>query len=68
MRTAEKIIGVSLPSITDIYFRRCILKALTHTLHPPAVRKEQQFRLGTAMQTIFAQSLSYAGVMNTHLN
>ncbi|KAK3510929.1 hypothetical protein QTP70_027107 [Hemibagrus guttatus] len=27
LRTAEKIIGVSLPSITDIYSTRCILKA-----------------------------------------
>ncbi|KAK3508494.1 hypothetical protein QTP70_031356, partial [Hemibagrus guttatus] len=41
MRTAEKIIGVFLPSITDIYSTRCILKAnsivddpthLSHTL------------------------------------
>ncbi|KAK3573064.1 hypothetical protein QTP86_012289 [Hemibagrus guttatus] len=27
MRTAEKIIGVSLPSIMDIYSTRCICKA-----------------------------------------
>ncbi|KAK3514074.1 hypothetical protein QTP70_003224 [Hemibagrus guttatus] len=27
LRTAEKIIGVSLPSITDIYSKRCIQKA-----------------------------------------
>ncbi|KAK3556430.1 hypothetical protein QTP70_008338 [Hemibagrus guttatus] len=49
VRTADKIIGVSLPSITDIYTTHCIRKAnnivddhtpLTHTLHPPAIWKE----------------------------
>ncbi|KAK3517435.1 hypothetical protein QTP70_010674 [Hemibagrus guttatus] len=49
VRTAEKIIVVSLPSITDIYSTRCIRKANSivddpthplHTLHPPAVWKE----------------------------
>ncbi|KAK3520665.1 hypothetical protein QTP70_029808, partial [Hemibagrus guttatus] len=49
VRTAEKIIGVSLPSIKDIYSKRCIRKAnsivddptpLSHTLHPSAVWKE----------------------------
>ncbi|KAK3557526.1 hypothetical protein QTP70_028491, partial [Hemibagrus guttatus] len=47
--TAEKIIGVSIPSITYIYTTRCIRKTnsivddptpLTHTLHPPAIWKE----------------------------
>ncbi|KAK3510886.1 hypothetical protein QTP70_024380, partial [Hemibagrus guttatus] len=56
VRTAEKIIGVSLSSITDIYTTCCICKAnsivdnpahpshthtpLTHTLHSPAIWKE----------------------------
>ncbi|KAK3523195.1 hypothetical protein QTP86_021749, partial [Hemibagrus guttatus] len=49
VRTAEKIIGVSLPCIMDMYTTRCIRKAnsivdnLTHpshTLHSPAVWKE----------------------------
>ncbi|KAK3572107.1 hypothetical protein QTP86_022186, partial [Hemibagrus guttatus] len=49
VRTAEKIIGLSLPSITDMYTTHCICKAnsivddptppFTHTLHPPAVWK-----------------------------
>ncbi|KAK3554336.1 hypothetical protein QTP70_020800 [Hemibagrus guttatus] len=58
VRTAEKIIGVSLPSITDIYSTLCNHKAnsivdnpthpshthtpLTHTLHPPVIWKEEQ--------------------------
>ncbi|KAI4904290.1 hypothetical protein NFI96_000159 [Prochilodus magdalenae] len=50
VRTAEKIIGVSLPTITDIYTTHCIRKAtsivgdhthLTHTLHPPTIWKKQ---------------------------
>ncbi|KAK3529468.1 hypothetical protein QTP70_031158 [Hemibagrus guttatus] len=49
VRTAEKIIGVSLPSIMDIYSTRCILKTNSivddpthpsHTLHAPAIWKE----------------------------
>ncbi|KAK3567009.1 hypothetical protein QTP86_008954 [Hemibagrus guttatus] len=46
VRTAEKIIGVSLPSIMDLYTTRCICKANsivddpTHPLHPPTVWKE----------------------------
>ncbi|KAI5618995.1 gastrula zinc finger protein XlCGF28.1-like [Silurus asotus] len=50
VRTAEKIIGISLRSIMDIYTTRCIRKAhsimddhthtpLTHILHPPTIRK-----------------------------
>ncbi|KAI5108018.1 gastrula zinc finger protein XlCGF28.1-like [Silurus meridionalis] len=43
--TAEKLIGVSLPSIMDIYATRSIRKANsivddpTHTLHPSAIRE-----------------------------
>ncbi|KAK3534814.1 hypothetical protein QTP86_026076, partial [Hemibagrus guttatus] len=52
VRTAEKIIGVSLPSITDMYTTRCIHKShqhkshqpthtpFIHALHPPAIWKE----------------------------
>ncbi|KAK3548869.1 hypothetical protein QTP70_021269, partial [Hemibagrus guttatus] len=49
VRTAEKIIGVFLPSITDMYTTRCIRKSSgivddpthpSHTLHRPAVWKE----------------------------
>ncbi|KAK3506365.1 hypothetical protein QTP70_000586 [Hemibagrus guttatus] len=49
VKRAEKIIGVSLPSITDMYTTRCIRKAHSivddpthpsHTLHPHAVWKE----------------------------
>ncbi|KAK3560760.1 hypothetical protein QTP86_019217 [Hemibagrus guttatus] len=48
VRTAEKIMGVSLPSITDIYTTCCIRKANrivddpSHTLYPPAVWKENE--------------------------
>ncbi|KAK3506083.1 hypothetical protein QTP70_003694 [Hemibagrus guttatus] len=60
VRTAEKIIGVSLPSITDIYTTRCIRKANnivddpptppTHPLHPPAVWKELKIALACSME------------------
>ncbi|KAK3537404.1 hypothetical protein QTP70_008859 [Hemibagrus guttatus] len=43
VRTAEKIIRVSLPSITDMYTVHCIHKAKkVNTLHFPAVWKEQR--------------------------
>ncbi|KAK3523829.1 hypothetical protein QTP70_010444 [Hemibagrus guttatus] len=51
MRTAEKIIRVSLPSITDIYTTGCIRKDnsivddpthLTLTFHPAAIWKKVQ--------------------------
>ncbi|KAK3559404.1 hypothetical protein QTP86_013372 [Hemibagrus guttatus] len=50
VRTAEKIIGVSLPSITDIYTTRCICKANsivddpTHT-HTPHTHSSPSCRL-----------------------
>ncbi|KAK3548313.1 hypothetical protein QTP70_009574 [Hemibagrus guttatus] len=68
VRTAEKIIGVSLPSTTDMYTTRCICKAnsivddpslpppthtpLTHTLHPPPIWKEVLKHLGPHNQTV----------------
>ncbi|KAK3539718.1 hypothetical protein QTP70_012048 [Hemibagrus guttatus] len=58
VKTAEKIIGVSLPSITDMYTTRCIRKTNsivddpTHTLHPHAVRKEIPKHSGPHNQTV----------------
>ncbi|KAI5108323.1 gastrula zinc finger protein XlCGF28.1-like [Silurus meridionalis] len=52
LRTAEKIIGVSLPSIMHIYTTCCICKAnsivddhtpVTHTFHSPAIRCSSEF-------------------------
>ncbi|KAK3566239.1 hypothetical protein QTP86_030026 [Hemibagrus guttatus] len=56
LRTAEKIIGVSLPSITDMYTTRCIRKANsivddpthpshTHPSHPPHTHSSPSCRL-----------------------
>ncbi|KAI4892573.1 hypothetical protein NFI96_024740, partial [Prochilodus magdalenae] len=56
VRTAEKIIGVSLPTIADIYTTRCIRKATsivddhTHTLHPPPVWKKDYLQMTQASQ------------------
>ncbi|KAK3538208.1 hypothetical protein QTP70_033103 [Hemibagrus guttatus] len=58
VKTAEKIIEVSLPSITDMYTTRCIRKAnsivdnLTHTLQPHAVWKEIPKHSGPRNQTV----------------
>ncbi|KAI5616377.1 gastrula zinc finger protein XlCGF28.1-like [Silurus asotus] len=63
VRTAEKIIGVSLPSIMDIYTTRCIRKAhsivddhthtpLTHILHPPTIRKTVPKHSGRHIKTV----------------
>ncbi|KAK3522942.1 hypothetical protein QTP86_009718 [Hemibagrus guttatus] len=61
VKTAEKIIGVSRPSITDMYTTRCIRKANSivddpkhpsHTLHPHAVWKEIPKHSGPHNQTV----------------
>ncbi|KAK1795532.1 hypothetical protein P4O66_001241 [Electrophorus voltai] len=44
VRTAEKIIGVSLPSITDIYITRCIQKA-TNIVKDPTHPSHELFTL-----------------------
>ncbi|KAK1784223.1 hypothetical protein P4O66_003953 [Electrophorus voltai] len=44
VRTAEKIIGVSLPSITDIYTTRCIRKASSN-VEDPTLRSHKLFTL-----------------------
>ncbi|KAI4871800.1 hypothetical protein NFI96_004239 [Prochilodus magdalenae] len=63
VRTAEKIIGVSLSTITDIYTTRCIRKAnsivddYTHPLHPPTIWKKP-FTFLSLMPLTFSPFLS----------
>uniref|UniRef100_A0AAQ6IB52 Alkylated DNA repair protein AlkB homologue 8 N-terminal domain-containing protein n=1 Tax=Anabas testudineus TaxID=64144 RepID=A0AAQ6IB52_ANATE len=76
VRTAEKIIGVSLPSITDIYTTRCIRKATcivddpTHPSHPiftllPSGKTFRSIRALTTrlLNSFFPQAIR---LLNTH--
>uniref|UniRef100_A0A3Q1K6E6 Reverse transcriptase domain-containing protein n=1 Tax=Anabas testudineus TaxID=64144 RepID=A0A3Q1K6E6_ANATE len=76
VRTAEKIIGVSLPSITDIYTTRCIRKATcivddpTHPSHPifTLLPSGKRFRSIWALTTRLLNSFFPQAIrlLNTH--
>ncbi|KAK3529355.1 hypothetical protein QTP70_029327 [Hemibagrus guttatus] len=63
VRSAEKVIGVSLPFIMDIYSTRCIRKAnsivdnptpLKYTLHPPAIWKESNLGFSSNLRAEYS--------------